>query len=124
MVNQNAELKSYFYDKKLDKLKISWTIELKDDGYRSTQEAEDILTFSDASSELKVQHKDISQEGVKGRDYLTYKISNETIKIYGDVDVLDREIVRLDIHAPLINGMATTVFGADDKLILRRHVLP
>ncbi len=124
MVNQNAELKSYFYDKKLDKLKISWTIELKDDGYRSTQEAEDILTFSDASSELKVQHKDISQEGVKGRDYLTYKISNETIKIYGDVDVLDGEIVRLDIHAPLINGMATTVFGADDKLILRRHVLP
>ena len=124
MVNQNAELKSYFYDKKLDKLKISWTIELKDDGYRSTQEAEDILTFSDASSELKVQHKDISQEGMKGRDYLTYKISNETIKIYGDVDVLDGEIVRLDIHAPLINGMATTVFGADDKLILRRHVLP
>jgi len=124
LVNQNAELKSYFYDKKLDKLKISWTIELKDDGYRSTQEAEDILTFSDASSELKVQHKDISQEGVKGRDYLTYKISNETIKIYGDVDVLDGEIVRLDIHAPLINGMATTVFGADDKLILRRHVLP
>ena len=82
----------------------------------------------DEQSLYKVKLPSVSNymmtDSVKGRDYLTYKISNETIKIYGDVDVLDGEIVRLDIHAPLINGMATTVFGADDKLILRRHVLP
>ena len=98
-------------------LKITWHSELRDEGYRVSFEALDVIKYSEDFSELEISHEYFSDSGIKGRDKLTYTLKGENLQIEGAINFYD-DLINISINVPIMQREHTVVFGTNDKLVL------
>ena len=100
------------------KLRLKWTVSMRDDDYKEFLEAEDTIYINSASEIIDIEGIDYTDEGVSGRDTLEYSVANEMLKIKGVIVLCGNERLYVNFSAPLDDKQASRTFGTQDKLIL------
>lgn len=98
-------------------LTLTWTTELKDEQYRPVIEAYDVIEFSSKDDDFKIEHLDVSTDGIIGREALSYSFKNETIVIRGVVIQNGNERIYVNINEPISSKKAVMNFGPGDRLV-------
>ena len=100
------------------KLRLKWTVSMRDDDYKEFLEAEDTIYINSASEIIDIEGIDYTDEGVSGRDTLEYSVTNEMLKIKGVIVLFGNERLYVNFSAPLDAKQVSRTFGPQDKLIL------
>ena len=100
------------------KLRLKWTVSMRDDNYREYLEAEDTIYLNTNGEIIDIDGVDFTDEGVSGRDNLEYSVADEVLKIKGVIKLFGNERLYVSFSAPLDAKKVSRTFGTQDKLIL------
>ena len=103
-----------------DKLILSWFTEMKSDNYKRVLEAEDIISIvkGDVLKSGTVFDHITSDSQNHGRENLDIILTNTTISIIGEIQVLEGEFITLNVKANLSDGEAKIDFGDQDRFVV------
>ena len=99
-------------------LSLSWSTEIRDEGYKRTLEAEDVIFLDKRSNIKKIISTNVSIDGISGRDRLEYSVDDGQLSIQGVITVFGGERLFVRFNAELSAKKAVRTFGTQDRLIL------
>ena len=97
---------------------LNWYIELEDENYRRTLEAEDLIYLEGAASIEKIEHFDISSDGVSGRSNMSYTVGSDELGLQGEVTVFGDEPILVNFSVPMSQQKVIIKFSESDRLII------
>lgn len=100
------------------RLKLNWYIELEDENYRRVLEAEDLIYLNSAADILRIEHVDVSYDGISGRSNLDYTFSGDAVSLQGEVTLFGDEPILVNFNVPRSQQKAIIKFGANDRLVI------
>lgn len=97
---------------------LNWYTALSSEGFQKRLQAQDTLLISEEGNLVSSSHVNLSDDGIGGRQGLTYSFQDNAVIIQGTVTVLGDEQVFINVEELIETGKATIIFGPQDKLII------
>lgn len=103
-------------------LSLSWSTEMRDEGYKRTLEAEDVIFLDKGSNIKKIISTNVSIDGISERDRLEYSVDDGQLSIQGPITLFGGERLFVRFKAALSAKEAVRTFGTQDRLILNWEI--